>query len=468
MLIAKTKGLNISREPKILRNIGNASAEWGKGYKWLRFFEIYNCDFSPEAASHIWMASQQLNTALKALTYNQIINEPPNTLAGNAFTVLEGFSDLSSEEQNNLVHKVDRHSFFDCWRKHIDEDAIIGISVAGLVRVKIRDHYIFMKKGNSYVPFGGSYIYGAKSDRDFIESLGATGFLEDISDEFARDMRFLFPASQVDKLEGWLFQQFSCSVDARIERHPVRELREELVDELKLFSAIEFEKLLQPLTFSNLARSEDFGHAFDLMSARQSSARIEAMKLLARQKNMGALSKIGWALDDPAPEVLHSALRVLAPLLVMHPPLRRGLASPYLDALRRLCLGQDERLLPADQAEIAYLLKAIDVDNPDELAQILSAAATARLSIADGFLEDPTLFRDDDIRVAIAVKRIASPKQSAFDQVSQRTRRDLIGRDAWRPQYEGMVAQFSLSHTELQENNVLCHRAISEPYDIAR
>ncbi len=417
------------------------------------------------------MTSQQPNVALKALTYNQIIHEPPKTLAGNAFTVLEGFADISPEEQNNLVHQVDEHSFFDCWRHYIGEDTIIGISVAGLVRVKIDNYYIFMKEGNSYVPFGGAFTYGARSDRDFLESLGASGFLEDLGIvDFVRDMRFFFPVNQIDKLEDWLFQQLSCSVNARIERHPVRELREELVDELRVFSATEFEEMLQPRIFSYGTRSGGTDLAFDLMSAQQSSARIESMKLLARQESIEPLSKIGWALEDTAPQDLYFALRFMVPLLLTHPSLRLGLASPYLDTLLRLCPGQWGELssmrASSDQAKIAYSLKAINVDNPEELAHILINAATARQSIVDEFLEDPTLLRDDDVRIIVAVKRIEAPKQSAFDQISRRTRRDLVGRDTWRPQYDGMVAQFSLHHTELQEDNALCRRAISEPYDI--
>jgi len=104
----------------------------------------------------------------------------------------------------------------------------IRISAAGLARIELDGKFLvslnrkFLGAGRRvYTPFGGSLKF-YRPARDFLRGLG---------DEFEkdRDIRLKIPEDKITYFEEWFFKRTGREIS------PYRELREELVDEEKIF-----------------------------------------------------------------------------------------------------------------------------------------------------------------------------------------------------------------------------------------
>lgn len=467
--ILNCQGLKIYLKDRLV-NTSTAVAEWGKGYKWIKFFEVFECVFSAEASFRIKSAVPVNHGNLILLSRREVMDNPRHDLADNTFAIIDGFTDLSDPEKNNLVRKVNQNSYYGDWRIYTKSEDIIGVSVAGLAKIKINGDYLFMKQHNLYVPLGGVYTYAAKVDREYLESLGAFGFLEDTGHpDFHKDLRFLLPTKKVFEFEQWLSIQLDRRVNPRIERHPVRELREELEYELGVFNHEEFDDLLRPPVQSDIKPYFVQEKIQDLWRQEDTSGKIDAIRTLSKQDNPAVRIKIRHALGDSDPEVRKEALRSLADLMADYLPARRGISLPYLESLAEITdPGCDfETLLSSTSREkvIAKWLKSIGIRAIErEFASLLSENIGTYESLIHNYQEDPSLAKNEPINLLISVKRIEDPKEEVFHHKPY-SRPDLVGRESWRPYYNGLILSIPLSCQTIGEGYATWKRSLTEPYD---
>lgn len=112
----------------------------------------------------------------------------------------------------------------------------IRISVAGLARIKFEDKFLLglnksrLNAGKKiYTPFGGALEFYA-SVRPFLLSIEAIF-------EKGNDLRFSLPEHRLSEFEGWFYKRIQREIS------PYRELREEFVDEEKIFSGLSEDKI---------------------------------------------------------------------------------------------------------------------------------------------------------------------------------------------------------------------------------
>ena len=105
-------------------------------------------------------------------------------------------------------------------------DNTIRISCAALCRIEIGDEFLLeinKNRGNVLTPIGGAFEF-REDARPFLESLGA---------EFQKgsDLRLRIPTEKIPDFREWFLKKEGRETD------PLRELREELIDEHRVLSA---------------------------------------------------------------------------------------------------------------------------------------------------------------------------------------------------------------------------------------
>ena len=312
--------------------------------------------------------------------------------------------------------------------------------------------------------------------------MGAFDFVEDRpdpnvpEDDFVRDMRFLLPVARLNIFEHWLYREFDRTLDVRLERHPIRELREELVKECQVFSDEEFDRLLGYETDKNkysptvVSRPQDVA---ELLSNNSPERRLKALERLSVEKSLEITSKIAWALIDSELNVRRRAVLEIAARIQESPAVARGLSGPLLFALAvahrdsaelgysssALCQMRNHR------ADLRHWLRAVHLAPAVGLVALLSKTLYQLEWLAIDYEEDPALGKTLDQKVVVVVKRIEGPKDQAFPPAA-RYRPDLVGRDSWRPYYTGMLIAIDLKEDEISEKRAIWYRYFVEPYDL--
>jgi len=216
-----------------------------KGKLTVYAFVIFNAEFSPRVQAQIERAVDNNKENLLLLTHDEISNvafsrtiddqEVKISLRSNApDLILEESPKKTSVEFRELVSGKD-----------VDR---LRINISGMVRIKVGDKYLFMRyvkeKDNPdgsrvYVPIGGA-LYYLDEYREILEDMGATDFEGDSNAPRENDIRFMLP------IEGLLRFERLVNQGKGVVLEPFREMREEMVDELEIFSSEEFEALFKP------------------------------------------------------------------------------------------------------------------------------------------------------------------------------------------------------------------------------
>lgn len=483
MRVLHASELTLRREEHRLVHLGPAVASWGAGFRWLKFFEIYDCTFSSRAEQIIVQQVARHSDRLTLVAHRDI-QEGARNFAANVLAIMHGFPGLLPDEQEDAVRVLEQDSHYGHWRQFIHENEIVGISVAGLVRIMVDDRYLLMRPPHMrcFIPFGGVYTYASPDTRMELEALGAHGFVEDHIgasipvDDFARDMRFLLPVSALPEFELWLARELDRDVNPQIERQPLRELKEELVFETNVFTSEEFDRLTQYVGIHQhvTARTEHLAdQTLDLLTHLDSSSRLRALNALATHDTAEVSSKICWALEDADSAVRRRAIQILSERIVRNPAVARGTCGPVLDAVNSLHysvppIDSDDGLRRIRGSEPAFgeWLRSARVDLvPRSIDSLFQTLSKSRWLTTD-YRPDPDLGRG--LRLALSVKRIAGGKDRVFPPAPN-SRPDHVGRDSWRPYYSGLILASNVHENAIPEVGATgdWRRHFIEPYDFA-
>jgi len=266
-LVFKGQGLSLSFSHSEIQT-QNSLRQGQEGQLSVRFYEVYEAKFSPAAEQRLRQAVDTSEGKLVWVTKSEIIaghfereSEEIKTVApvmDNALAVLDKSSSETALPLSAVEHRLLAANYGD-WRERVGELHDVRISAAGLIRIKVGDQYMLIHYGRMrpdrprrYIPVGGAVEYTDKG-RQFLQSIGAYNFEGDDPNNPSKDLRFFLPVKQLDTFEQW----FRRRVDREID--PLRELREELVDETGAFSASEFERLLEQPLSAGPARSAGSG-----------------------------------------------------------------------------------------------------------------------------------------------------------------------------------------------------------------
>ena len=139
------------------------------------------------------------------------------------------------------------------WESQVDKFEEVRISSAALMRIKIGDKYLLMRYKSDnpdgswqYVTIGGALEYLTDQDRKTLEEMGATAFEGDEKRPHEQSLRFTLPVSSLGAFEFW----FRKGQGRELDLDALRELEEEMVEELEIFSPEEFAALLKPTDVS--------------------------------------------------------------------------------------------------------------------------------------------------------------------------------------------------------------------------
>lgn len=470
ILCVNTRGMRIHRTGQIIVNVSDAVAAWGAGYRWLKFFEIYDCWLDQSAQRKIEEACAVRPSMLRMTSPERLLTDPPADTADSTLAIVEGFAAMSPRRQNALVHRINRGSFYGSWWRHLGDGPTVGVSVAGLVRLKVGGQYVLMEQHGVFIPVGGVHTYLNHRDRAELERMGAFGFLEDTdTPDFTQDLRFLLPKRRLQRFCDWLFEQLARRVNRRIESDPVRELKEEFVSELQVFTEPEFNVLLRPPVRHSEVRHAMSAAFAAIFSDLPLAERCEHVKNLGVDGSDQVVGKLGWALDVAEPDIRATALGVIGPRLLHSECLINGLGLPYVGALLahhgKDSSPQEFRDLTAQA--IARMLRDVPVEQSDLLSGRLWASARKCEVVGVDYRYDPDLKRDDGSWIAVVAKRMHSRKQDVLNENLPRERPDLIGRESWRPYYTGRVIFTPLAVDAIDESATEKAYDVIEPYDVA-
>jgi hypothetical protein len=492
MLILSADGLKIHKEPNLIINVSPPVAEWGRGYFWIKYLEIYNCIFSQEANEKIKQRISVNQDRFILATKEQILNG--SISAGDvALAIIEGFSNLLPAEQLDAVQTLNPDSYYGNWRNYAKDELNMGISVAGIARIIVDGHYLLMRPDHlkNFIPFGGVYTYRSPDVRSELEDMGAFNFIEDQpkellpKDDFTRDMRFVLPTDRMKDFESWLFIELSQNIDSKIERHPIRELREELVTECNIFSNIEFDRLLYHRD-TEIVCDTPIEHPSQyiniLLTDESSQRRLEAIKRLKnnididmqRIEKIEILSKLGWALEDENKAIKNIAIRSIIDQMEYCPAIIKGLGSPILNAIQKNqdVINQAKPILDqidilrGDLGTFKHWLKSYDPSLKDQTVVSLYRTLSATDWIVKDYTEDPLLGTTLESYICMVVKRVEDAKDWVFPSPPH-CRPDYIGRDSWRPYYNGMLTVFPFQSEAINTEATIWHHHFIEPYDFA-
>jgi len=250
-VVVKGQGIEVRRD-HVVTYVGKTVRPGQEGKLSVKYFEIFDVVFDEQAQAKIRKAVEESKGRLVLLTREEIIQAHLTRkigdqsvaigIADNVPAVLDGFNSLTSKDWETLSSALPEGASYGDWRGHIEGIKNVRISAAGLARIKVGDQYLLMKykKDNPdgswrYIPIGGALGYMGDT-RSILESLGASKFEGDEKGE--KDLRFALPTEKLEEFESW----FNRSVGREID--PMRELREELVEETGIFTPEEFDHLL--------------------------------------------------------------------------------------------------------------------------------------------------------------------------------------------------------------------------------
>lgn len=187
-------------------------------------------------------------------------------VAGSVPLILEDFNSLTNEEKKQ-IEKL-HGQFYEDWGDHLEGVDQVWVAAAGLLRIKIGDKYLLMRntKDNPdgswrYLPIGGAFKYH-DINRPALEAMGAREFEGDQKTPRLNDLRFILQKGRLEEFEMWFQSRKGRETD------PIREIREEMVNELGIFNSEYFDSLLKV--------SEDMGPASSPLSTE--SRAIEQKK----------------------------------------------------------------------------------------------------------------------------------------------------------------------------------------------
>ncbi len=197
----------------------------------VRFLEIFDVAINQTLLAQ---SIQRSKGSLIALTRTEIVHSL--SIADNVPSILEDFDELTLQEWKDLqpilnggIYCKNIDQVLEC----VQEFDQVRVSAACLVRLKWGDRYVLMryKKNNidgspRFIPLGGALQHHCSLQ---LREMGASDF------ENANDLRFTIPTLSLRAFANW----FSLRIDR--ETTCVRELREELVQELKVLNEGEFE-----------------------------------------------------------------------------------------------------------------------------------------------------------------------------------------------------------------------------------
>ncbi|MCX5692177.1 MAG: hypothetical protein NTX47_00590 [Candidatus Omnitrophica bacterium] len=247
-LVLYGQGMKIYREG-IVVYIGKAVRPGVEGEFSVKFFEIYDAQLDPSAQGKIEEAVETKNGKIILLSREEMILG--KTIGGaiciaedNAPAIIEGFERLTAGEREKIKSRLRENASYGNWRGKVENVEEVRVSAASLIRIKIKDRYLLMryKKANEdgswrYIPLGGALQYDEKG-RKILENIGAKDF-EGASDELLGDLRFRLPVANLGQFENWFNERQGRETD------PVRELKEEIIKELGLFTQEEFDLLIK-------------------------------------------------------------------------------------------------------------------------------------------------------------------------------------------------------------------------------
>ncbi len=241
-LVLNGQGMRVHRE-RVIPYTAITRRPGAEGQLSVKFFEVYGVQLSSAAQSIVEKAVEANGDKIVLVSRDDIIKGEigEGAIADNALAIIDEFDQLTLSQ---LKGRLQEGAFYGDWREtDIDRLNAIRISCAALTRIKVGDKYLLMryKKDlsdgrHSYIPIGGALVYLSPEDRTLLESLGATEFEDD------KDLRFTIPTSKLDVFESWFIQAQGRETD------PMRELQEELVYELNIFTREQFSNLIKILT----------------------------------------------------------------------------------------------------------------------------------------------------------------------------------------------------------------------------
>ncbi len=216
-----------------------------------RFWEVYDMPINERGRQVLSRDFDQPEPPLLFVTREQILKREfvyrhkgqviRVRLSNNAPALLEDINQLSFADQQLLQTNYPESDFGD-WRHslRIVNQSTIRVSTSAYGRLKIDDKYLVIRFGQSdvdgavrYTALGGG-IHMTEAGREFLLDLKATDFEGDGEP----DLRFTLATINLGRFENWFDRRTDRELD------PDREIYEELVEELGIFSAADVAQLL--------------------------------------------------------------------------------------------------------------------------------------------------------------------------------------------------------------------------------
>lgn len=471
-------GLKVTFDGRDVYQFGDAVADWGAGYRWFKLFEVYDVEFSARASERIVQAVGTSGRLLLVDPFDVATRGRDLCIADNVVAVLPNFLALSTTEQTHLAERLRPGSMYgaDQCLKAAMESEHVGVSIAGLARIIVDGRLLLMRQHGVYIPLGGALQYAAPDDRKRLEELGARHFLEDGGiQDYQGDLRFVLPSASLPALLVWWdLSRRADALNPRVERHPVRELREEMTAELGIFDGAYFDALLEPRLLPPYAPPPPYVDTVSRLFTGSPHERESAVSQVRAQtgedRSLGCIGKLSLALDDPSADVRRAACAELIRLLPRHMHALPATAAPILDTLVGLSGASHQRRAPCRSlttpGQIRAMLRHLSLECAPPLAEELLAARGDVTLLSEDYTYDPGLARDG-IDIAMVVKREENFREREFRHNARVPRNDLIGRARWRPYYQGRVIDVDLSGDRLSEM-VREHASLPylEPYDV--